>query len=499
MVMSRVQSAKSFSNFLDVLNPSRRSSVSGSETSEKPDDLMSANVVIAPLPSLAEEQETLDWMSDDISEMSMVDVYERFDDYLAQNHDNYQIVAPTLEIDFMLKLIFALTLSGMPSTHIEELLVKIAQRLGFDCSISVQPRQVSVCFTSNSDSSHLSSKTRTFIVHTEDVGSITNVSSLDLLYTLGNSMAEGRLSLESGFKGLLDIISNPPEYGKKTQIIAGGFASSSLAGLFFQCNIVSMLLALFGGILEQSVEHFVCQKYQKYGRVHSFVTTFIFTILLSILRYTVPSLKFDMVSTLLMSLMWILPGLSLASSLTELGRRNMSVGTSRLFYALLTSVIVSYGVLVALHFFGLLFDDFDINIDNVEVEWDVLFLSIFTLSTALSFALLIHAPVALWPTCVVSSFISFYVYYLVNKREPGFAVLAAAAAGGVYSRIWSKFSGKTLNIPLNSCIIMLVPGSLSVRSVLEMFSGSDLGLEMSAKVLQTAIGISLGVIITTSM
>ncbi|KAL0246025.1 hypothetical protein GEMRC1_007241 [Eukaryota sp. GEM-RC1] len=206
-------SFRSISSFVDFIGPTRRFSVSSAAITEELDPNQ-LGLSLKPLPE--EDISELEWdLTDEISDLPMVEVYERLDEYLGNEHD-YNISSSTLEVDFLLKLAFALTINGMPSTAVESHIIKIAKRLGFTASVCLSPRQISLCFTPL-DSTHSSSRTRTFIIHCDDVGSVSNVASLSLLYNLAEAISEGTLSLESAFKGLLDILQNPQSIPRRVE------------------------------------------------------------------------------------------------------------------------------------------------------------------------------------------------------------------------------------------------------------------------------------------
>ncbi|KAL0245869.1 hypothetical protein GEMRC1_007086 [Eukaryota sp. GEM-RC1] len=212
-----------------------------------------------------------------------------------------------------------------------------------------------------------------------------------------------------------------------------------------------------------------------------------------------PQAQFDLLSVLLMSSMWILPGMSLASSLSELARRNMSIGSSRLFYAFMVAILVSYAIQIGFFIIGAFKSDFPPEITG-SVDWGLPMLSFWFLLTSLSFCVLIHTPVNLWFPVISASCIAFVTYrtLIMSSTYTNFATLGAALLGGLWSRLWSAATGKTLLIPLTGAIILLVPGSLSVRSFLSMFSDKEMGPDIASQMIQTSVSLAIGVVISTS-
>ncbi|KAL0222629.1 hypothetical protein RCL1_002483 [Eukaryota sp. TZLM3-RCL] len=454
---------------------------------------------LAPLPTVSDEDDDALWDFDEtINDLTLEAVYERVDDFFEKQHD-FNVSAPTVEIDFMLKLAFALVVNGMNSAHMESLIVQIAKRLGFHCSISLQPRQISACFTA-SDSTPFSSRTRTYIIHCEDAGAPSNIAVLSLLYTLAEAIAAGRLSLESGFKALLDILERPPMYSKVPRVVACGVACAGLAALFFYSSLIGIIIAFVCGALEMAIEVWLRPRFSAFGKMNSFLTPLIMSMIVGTLYHLLPAHSFEPISVLLMSLMWILPGLSLTSAVTELARQNLSVGSARLFFSIMVMILMSYGIQIGFYFLSFITDRPLVKYEGELLEPTLIVMLLEVLCIGISFCVLVHAPLNLWYAMISANYLSFLTYFYVFATYTDVAVLGTALCGGFYARIWSKITGKTLIIPLTSALIMLVPGSLSVRSILQVvvFDDASSGLALSGQVIKTAVSLAVGVLISTS-
>jgi uncharacterized membrane protein YjjB (DUF3815 family) len=194
-------------------------------------------------------------------------------------------------------------------------------------------------------------------------------------------------------------------------------------------------------------------------------------------------------TVIIASLIVLLPGMSLTNAVNELTSQHLVAGTARFFGALSTVLKLTVGTILALTLAQLLGIDPQVRALRPQpdwVEWAALPLAAF------SFALLFRAARRDYLLVMLAAIAGYLVSRLAGAAwgSPAGIFLSAlllTAAGNAYAR-WVKRPGALVRVP---GIIMLVPGSASLRGVISLVQQQDAAAGGDAAVLVVNILLAL--------
>jgi uncharacterized membrane protein YjjB (DUF3815 family) len=176
-------------------------------------------------------------------------------------------------------------------------------------------------------------------------------------------------------------------------------------------------------------------------------------------------------TVIIASLVVLLPGLALTNAVNELSSQHLMSGTGRFAGAVTTVMQLAVGVVIALYVTDLLGLKPQVRALRPQsdwVEWVAL------LVAAYAFAVLFKAHRRDYPKVMLAAasgyLISRYAGQAFGSPAGVFlAALAMTAAGNAYARWWHR-PGAIIRVP---GIIMLVPGSISLRGLLSLLQTQD--------------------------
>ncbi|RPE79580.1 threonine/serine ThrE exporter family protein [Vulcaniibacterium tengchongense] len=183
-------------------------------------------------------------------------------------------------------------------------------------------------------------------------------------------------------------------------------------------------------------------------------------------------------TVIIASLIVLLPGMALTNAMNELTSQHLVSGTARFAGAVTTVLKLTVGVAIALYVAALLGVDPQVRASRPQplwVEWAALALASF------AFAVLFRAHRRDYPKVMAAAAAGYLIsrfggQALGNPAGIFLAALVLTAAGNAYAR-WRHRPGAILRVP---GIIMLVPGSVSLRGLLVLVQEQDVGAGQSA-------------------
>ena len=194
------------------------------------------------------------------------------------------------------------------------------------------------------------------------------------------------------------------------------------------------------------------------------------------------------------SLIVLLPGMSLTNAVNELTSRHLVSGTARFAGALRTILKLTIGTDIAYKmatFLGLQPDVRASRPQHDWVEWVAL------VSGAFAFAVLFRAAWRDYPIVMFSAATGYLVARFGGAALDGpagvfLAALVTSALGNVYAR-WAQKPGALVRVP---GIIMLVPGSIALRGVINLVQQQnvDAGGDAAIAVLNTLMALVAGLL-----
>jgi uncharacterized membrane protein YjjB (DUF3815 family) len=207
---------------------------------------------------------------------------------------------------------------------------------------------------------------------------------------------------------------------------------------------------------------------------------------------TIPGQVFCYWTISLGSAIWLLPGLSITTSTMELSNGNIISGSVNFFYAVVTALLLGFGLNIGQSF--VFWRPLDPNLAchrGFSDWWEILLFPVFIGSSLV----LLNAPWRQWSGMFLSSLIGWIMYRAVsNMFIEASAVVVAAGSVSLFAHVWHRLT-RCHVVPQIMCgIFMLLPGSMGVRGgfaiISENYSGA---LSLGFSMFQTAISITVGI------
>ena len=376
----------------------------------------------------------------------------------------------TERIAFVVDLARHLHAYGTTSQRMEAAVESVARKLALECEPWSNPTGLILAF---SDPARPAGESDTTRIIRPGLGD-TNLRKLCEADRIAEDVINGRMGIAAGRAALREL--DRPGSRRDRVLAALGFAlaSAAVAGLLrlpWLDIATAGVIGLLIGVLAVAA--------QSRPRLHES-----FEALAGLLAGTVAILVSSFVGPLnlntviIAAVIVLLPGMTLALSTNELTSRHLVSGTARFAGALMTIVSLTIGIAIA---FGVA------NVAGVEpqvralraqpewVVWCALGLA------AYAFAVLFQAGRRDYPL-VMGAVIAGYLISRFSGEWLGpiagvfLAALAATAAGNAYAR-WFNRPGALIRLP---GIIILVPGSISLRGVISLVQSQDIGAGSAA-------------------
>ncbi|KAF9375872.1 hypothetical protein CPC16_000472 [Podila verticillata] len=196
----------------------------------------------------------------------------------------------------------------------------------------------------------------------------------------------------------------------------------------------------------------------------------------------------------------ILPGYTITCAILELSSRHIISGSVRLFYAVVFSLLLGYGLSIGASLWHL-FDPSSNSgstgsstacTPSLDPKWNIMFVPLF----AISLNIWLKAHPRQWLLATVLSIVGYAVSYTSSvyggaKTEVSSALAAFAIGfcGNVYQRVTRQLSFQAVVC----AVFFLVPGSIGLRGAIAWFSDDiSTGVNFALQMVVTAIAISVG-------
>ncbi|GJJ79110.1 hypothetical protein EMPS_11469 [Entomortierella parvispora] len=380
---------------------------------------------------------------------------------------------------FLIMVAKALILYGAPSHRIEETCALLARKMDVDASFALLPGLMTISFSDPE-------------THTSDTRHLRCTQGMDMyklskVYTIAMSVLHGG-SIEAANKDL-DVVTLEPGYYPVWVTVASWMgAAAFVAPLAFNGSWLDTALAGLCGLIV-GLLGVVAAKFPVYGNVFEMTSSILVGF---IAKSFGDRVCFSAVA--LAGVVVLLPGLLLTASIMELASRNIVSGAVRMFYALMYAFFLGFGLSLG----GEIWDSITgasstpsaASCENGVDRW-WFFLIFPAVSTSIN--IVFNAHPSQWIGMTLVTAVGFTVSYFMTagpQVTPAVAAFAVGLAGQAYGRI----TGKLSYVPLLSGVLLLVPGSVGVRSVLSMI-GSDpsQGFSFALEMVNISVSITLGV------
>ncbi|CEP60055.1 pheromone-regulated protein PRM10 LALA0_S01e01970g [Lachancea lanzarotensis] len=415
---------------------------------------------------------------------------------------------------FILRLCKALMLYGAPTHRLEEYMVMTSRVLEIDGQFLYVPGCMVVSFGD--------ATTRTSEVQLVRCAQGLNLWKLHQVHAIYKQVVHDLMSAEEANMAIDRILKEKNLYPPWACVFLYGFCSSMVTPFAFGGDWINMATSFVIGCCVGCLQFIVSQRSSLYSNVFevtaSIVVSFCGRALGSIPKTKHINICFG--STVQGSLALILPGFIILSGSLELQSRNLVAGSVRMFYAIIYSLFLGFGITLGAALFGWLYHDAtnDTVCQNphVPTEFKILFVPAFSIGLAL-------INQARWSQLPVMTFISCAGYavtwgcglHFKNSTEFNSSISAfvIGVLGNLYSRIWK---GLAVSAMLPGIFVQVPSGVASQSSLLagvqsaNAITNSTNSAENAAAVndisgsmsfgvtmIQVSIGISVGLFAST--
>ncbi|MCA0394115.1 MAG: threonine/serine exporter family protein [Proteobacteria bacterium] len=385
-------------------------------------------------------------------------------------------------IAFLVELAEHLHLYGTTSQRLEGAIVSVARRLGLDCEPWSNPTGMILTFSDPQRPPGESDSTRVIRLPPGE----TNLYKLSKADEIAEEVVAGRLDLAEGHAALRALDRPSSWRGNVQQVVGFGLAAASVAGLLrlpwldiATAGVIGTLIGLLGLAsrgrpqmkeADDAIAGIVA------GGLAALVAAFIAPLNLN--------------TVVIASMIVLMPGMALTNAFSELTSQHLVSGTARFAGAVTTLLKLTVGTMIALTLVQLVGLEPQVRAWRPQpawVEWGAV------VTAAWAFAALFRAArrdyLLVMAAAIAGYAISRHVgQWLGSPIGVFLSALVITVAGNGYARWWNR-PGAIIRVP---GIIMLVPGSTSLRSLLVAVQQQDVAAGQDAAI--TVVNVLLALI-----
>lgn len=400
---------------------------------------------------------------------------------------------------FMIRLAESLFVFGAPTFRIEHILKRTASELEITATFATLP---SLLIMSFADPITLTTET---IALPMSAG-----CDLDKLITVCRlcfKLGKCENTIEQGSCVLENLLSKPSRYKQWHTTVAAVITSMLIAPLSFNGSWGDMFASGVTSTLSQFLLYFATRKEYLRYIVDPFSAMVVGFVAVPFKRLFSEAICYPTI--VLAGIMGQLPGLMLCTALVELTTGHMISGTTRLMTGLVRSLLLAFGLSVGYKIWGWFLDPVTHVVDKAFFTCDVSYsvsnsgywipLYIFLLPVmAFSLSVTLRAAPSQYLIMVITCTTAFWGGIILRSYHASsdFTSIVVSFLVGLISNLYSRFTSLPGIGPLLSGIILLVPGSMGVRSSLALIAKEDFGngSNFAFQVILTSISLSLGIL-----
>lgn len=382
---------------------------------------------------------------------------------------------------FITQMAKALATYGAPAHRLEDALITVAERLGIEGQFFSAPTAVFASLSAPGGRPH----TYLIRVHPGEVHLERMIQLDEILVEVG----EGRIGPAEGTRRIKEALAQPDRFGVPLTI-ASFAVSSGCAARFFGGGVNEIIAALAAG-LAIGLLIVVASRGRDLARLIEFLCGLLISFGAVAWARLVQPISPEVL--MLAGLIVLFPGLTLTMAINELATRNLSSGTSRMMSAVTALVSIGFGVALGTRLADMAFGSTPMPVHEPGVlpVW-TLFLAVAIAPIALT--VLFRARPVDAPALVVSGLIA-YGGARIGAQNLGPELGACVGAGmmGLYANLYSRVARRPATVPSTVGVMLLVPGSISFRSVSSFLEHDAVGgIETAFTTLLVAMSLVVG-------
>jgi uncharacterized membrane protein YjjP (DUF1212 family) len=396
------------------------------------------------------------------------------------------------QLDYAQRLAFVVELAerlhvyGTTAQRLEGALDSVATSLKLDCEPWSNPTGLILTFSDPTRPPGESDTTRVIRLPPGD----TDLAKLCEVDRIAEEVMAGRLGLVAGHAALR-ALDRPHDWRwHAMQLLGLGLAAGSVAGLF-RLPWLDIAVATVTGLLIGSIDFLARRRPQVREAGEALAGLLAGAVAIGVATFVAP---LNLNTGIIAALIVLVPGMTLTNAVNELTSQHLVSGTARFAGALTTVMKLAVGTIIALSLARLLGFEPQVRAlrpQSDAVEWASLALA------AYAFAVLFRAARRDYLLVMLSAIAG----YLISRLAGGawgspagifLSALVMTAGGNGYAR-WVKRPGALVRVP---GIIMLVPGSASLRGVMNLIQQQDVaaGQDAALAVLNILLALVAGLL-----
>lgn len=359
---------------------------------------------------------------------------------------------------FLIELARALGSYGTSANRIEEVISYCADAFGYNAQTFTTPTSVFVSLEDEDGELH----TYLARVHPGEAD-MTKMIALDRVF---NNVLDGIISTREAIAEIKRIVNMAPRYPSWLIVVCFGvigFCAGNFLGGAIKEMFASGIVGLTIGLLVQFTG-----RRREFSRLMEFLSGLAAAIIAGLLA--IPFGGYFTTVPVIAGVIILLPGLTLTIAMVELAMKHVVSGTARLAGAVMVLLVIGFGIVL-----GQAIVDHTVGSTPIVIPakppWYFDLGTILVATVCMSILFQAHLRNA-W-VMVVAGLIAFYsARYGTMYVGPEVGVLGAAMAVGVASNLYARIFDKPALMMMLPGLIILVPGSLGLRSLQLFFDNS---------------------------
>lgn len=373
-------------------------------------------------------------------------------------------------IGFVVELAERLHAYGTTAQRLEGAVSAVAQRLRLECEPWSNPTGLILTFSDPNRPPGESDTTRVIRMPPGE-NDLYKLSETD---RIAEDVMAGRLDLAAGHAALEALDRPRSARWRAMQVIAFGLAAAAVGGLL-RLPWPDIATAGVNGLLTGLLIEWSGSRPRFKEALEAVAAMVAAMVAVLVAAFLVP---LNQNTVIIASLIVLLPGMALTNAVNELTSQHLVSGTARFAGAVTTVVKLAVGTIIALYLAELVGLEPAIRASRPQpawVEWCGLAVASY------AFAVLFRAHRSDYPKVMAAAAAGYLISRFAgdawgNPAGIFLAALTLTAVGNAYAR-WGNRPGAIVRVP---GIIMLVPGSVSLRGLLTLIQQQDMEVGQDA-------------------
>jgi len=306
-----------------------------------------------------------------------------------------------------------------------------------------------------------------------------------------NRVMDGQVTPQEGASQVQDVAKLPARYPAWLVVFSFGLVSGS-ASRFFGGGIREALTSTVMGLVMGLLVIAFANR-PKLTRLFPLLAAFLSAIMAGGSNYLFGSLAVNV--CLISSLIVFVPGLTITIAMTELGTGHLVSGTARFSQALITFLLIGFGVALGTHLNGLAFGALPQEVlQPLPPGYDI----VCVLVAGMCFVVLFKALPKDFIWIVAISFISYFgARFGAMLMGPELGVSLAALTVGSCANLFARYFNRPASILLLPGLLLLVPGSIGFQSIsLLMEQDVIVGMQTAFRMFIVAVALVSGLFLS---